>query len=156
MLATEAQITEAVRRVTATRSYREAEKQIEFAALCVVGTHARQRRSWGDNHGSHPTRLVVTAGDPRKAVETFNRGVHSSDGLYHTLAHIWLPTRAHAERMREWIEGQIHGETMLSGWIDIEPWQFEILFGAASDALGFEIFDDQEKVRRVLARASGR
>lgn len=156
MPATEAQITDAVRRVTAMRSYRDAERELEFAALCVVGTHTRQRRTWDDNHGGHPTRLVVTTGDPAKAVETYNRGVHSIDGLYHTLAYVWVRTRDHAEKMREWIETQIKGEPMLSGWTDIEPWQFEILFGAAADALGFETFDDQEKVRRVLTRARGR
>ena len=153
MPATAEQITEAIKRLTSSRSYKIAETELAFAALCIVGTAGRQRRRWDDNEGGHPTRLVVTTGEPRKAPETYNRGVHSVEGIYHTLAYVWLPSRTHGERMKAWIEDQIKADPMLNGWSDLAPWQFEIMFGAAADALRFDTFDDNEKHRRVLARA---
>ncbi len=153
MPATEAEITEALRELDHSHAYKAAAKALGFAALCIVSTVGRQRRRWDDNEGAHPTRLVVTTGDPRRAVETYNRGVHSIEGVYHTLAHIWLPSRAHGERMKAWIEEQIKADPMLNGWSDLAPWQFEIMFGAAAEALRYDAFDDNEKHRRVLARA---
>lgn len=132
-----------------------AERVLGHAALCIVGTWDRQRRSWDDNQGGHPTRLVVTMGDPRQASEIYNRGVHSAGGLYHTLAFVWLRSRRHADLMKAWIERSIGGEEMLSGWRDVPPWQYEIMFGMAAETLGFDVFDDPEHVRRVTRKMRG-
>lgn len=156
MPATEAQITEALKKLTNSQAYKAAESKLGFAALCVVGTMDRVARRFGDNEGAHPTRLVVTIGDPKKAPEIYNRGVHSDEGIYHTLAYVFVPSRSHGERMKSWIEEQVGAEMLLNGWADIQPWQFEIMFGAAAEALRFDTFDDNGKVQRVLAKARGR
>lgn len=153
MPATVEQITEAVRKLTSSRAYKAAESELDFAALCIVGTFDLVPRSFGDNEGAHPVRLVVTTGEPRHAATIFNRGVHSVGFLYHTQAYVYLNTRTHAERMKTWIEEQLRFEPMLGGWFDSDPWQFEIMFGEAARTLGFETFDEAEKMRRVLARA---
>lgn len=153
MPATEEQIAEAIRKLTASRAYRDAEEALGFAALCVVGTHGRVPRTFGDNQGAHPSRLVVTTGNPAHAAQIYNRGVHSVGGIYHTQVHVWLVSKAHAERAKAWIEQQLGAEALLNGWASAEPWHYEILFGSAAEALGFEMFDDREKMRRVLERA---
>lgn len=134
------------------RGLRRAEAVLEFAALCVVGTISRQMRQKGDNHGVHPTRLVVTTADPYGAAETYNRGVHSVGAIYHTLAYVYWPSRDHGERARDWIEEQVRGERLLHGWYDVEPWQWEIMFGEAARALSVAAFDERERSMRVAAR----
>ena len=140
-------------RLKASRAYKHAEKEAEYAALCVVGTFDRQPRSRGDNHGVHPSRLVVTIGDPARAIDPFNRGVHSVGAIYHTQVYVYWQSRKHAEDARTWIEGQVKPAALLHGWSDVEPWQWEIMFNEAASALGFEAFDETEKARRVWARA---
>lgn len=153
MPATVEQITDAVKKLTSSRAYKTAESELDFAALCIVGTFDRVPRSFGDNEGAHPVRLVVTTGSPAMAPETYNRGNHSVGFLYHTLAYTYLNTRVHAEKMKAWLDEQLRFEPMLNGWYDGDAWQFEIMFGEAAKALGFETFDEDEKMRRVLARA---
>ena len=143
---------EAIRQLRRSRSYLDAEKALGFAAVCVVGTMGRQRRRWDDNEGSHPTRLVVTMDVPHKAAAAYNRGVHSADGIYHVLAHYWLLSREHAERLTQWVYEQIEADPMLNGWVNLEPWHFEILIGMAAQRLKYATFDDDEKHRRIVAK----
>lgn len=142
-------------RLKSSRAHRHAEETLAYAALCVIGTFDRQPRSFGDNQGVHPSRLVVTTGDPTKAPEVYNRGVHSVGALYHTQAYVWWRSKEHAGRAKEWIEQQVGGEVLLNHWYSVEPWQWEIMFNEASVVLGFECFDEGEKQRRVMAKARG-
>lgn len=145
-------IAKAVGELRRSRAYAEAERQLGFAAVCVVGTAGRQRRRWDDNEGAHPTRLVVTTDAPHKAGVLYNRGVHSADGVYHTHAHVWLRTREHAERLVAWVYDEIRAEPMMHGWTNLEPWHFELLLGMGAERMKFEVFDDEQKQRRVLAK----
>ena len=140
-------------RLQSSRAYKHHEEQLGYAALCVIGTFDRQPRSFGDNQGVHPSRLVVTTVDPRKAPEVYNRGVHSVGALYHTRAYVWWKSKEHAGRAKEWIEQQVGGEELLNHWYSVEPWQWEIMFNEASIALGLECFDESEKQRRIWERA---
>lgn len=140
-------------RLKSSRAYKHAEEQLGYAAVCIVGTPGPQRRSWQDNQGAYPTRIVVTTDDPKKAPQVFNRGVHSADGIYHTLAYVYVRSRDHGERLKGWLEAQVAGEPMINGWGNLEAWQYEILFGSACEALGFELFDESEKQRRIWERA---
>ena len=132
-------------------AYRKAEERLGFAALCVVGTMDRQPRRFGDNEGVHPSRLVVTTGDPARAPDHYNRGVHSVGAIYHTQAYVYWPSRDHAERAKGWIEKQVGGERLLNGWTSLEPWVWEIMFNEASQEIQSPCFDEAEKRRRVAA-----
>lgn len=153
MLAKVEQIDGAWQRLQSSRAFKRAEETCGFAAVCIVGTHGPQRRSWTDNQGGYPTRVVVTTDDPAKAAQNFNRGVHSVDGIYHTLAHVYVASREHGERVKAWLESQVQGEPMINNWRDVEGWQYEILFGPASETLGIEMFDEAERARRIWAKA---
>lgn len=153
MLAKVVPIDGAWQRLQSSRVFKKAEEVCGIAAVCIVGTAGPQRRSWTDNEGAYPTRIVVTTDDPAKAAQIFNRGVHSFDGMYHTMAHAYVASREHGERVKAWLEAQVKGEPMIQNWRDCEAWQYEILFGPAAEALGIELFDEAEKVRRIWARA---
>jgi len=140
-------------RLKASRAFKTHEVQTDFAALCVVGTFDRQPRSFGDNQGVHPSRLVVTTGDPKKAPDIFNRGIHSVGAIYHTQAYVYWKSRKHAEDAKKWIEDQVKPVALLHGWTDLEPWQWEIMFNEAAGALKYDAFDENEKARRIWARA---
>lgn len=154
MLAKVQNLDGAWQRLQSSRAFKKAEAICGFAAVCIVGTHGPQRRSWSDNSGGYPTRIVVTTDDPAKAAQIFNRGVHSVDGIYHTLAHVYVASREAGERVKEWLEAQVSGEPMINNWRDCEAWQYEILFGAASETLGIEMFDEKERSRRIWLRAT--
>lgn len=140
----------------ASQAYRKAEARLGFAAICIVGTSGPQRRSWQDNQGAYPTRIVVTTGDPAKAATIYNRGVHSADGIYHTLAYVYARTVEHGEIVKGWLEKQVQGEPMVNGWRDLEGWQYEILFGVAAEQLKIELFDEASKQQRIWAEAKRR
>ena len=143
-------------RLKASRAYKAEEGNLGFAALCVVGTFDKQPRNRGDNAGVHPSRLVVTTGDPKRAADIFNRGIHSVGSLYHTQAYVYWSSRERGDTAKGWIEKQVGADPLLNGWADLEPWQWEIMFGEAAHALGFECFDETEKQRRVMARVRKR
>lgn len=153
MLAKVVPIDGAWQRLQNSRAFKKAEEALGIAALCVVGTFDRQPRGFGDNQGCHPSRLVVTTGDPRRAPDNFNRGIHSVGALYYTQAHVYWHARKYADDAKDWIEKQVAGERMLNGWTDLEPWQWEIMFSEAAVAIGVECFGDEERTRRVWARA---
>lgn len=149
----EEEFEEAIARIRKSRSFLAAEKELGFAALCIVGTATRQRRTWDDNEGVLPVRLVVTTGDPEHAPRDYNRGVHSVGGIYHTMAYVWLRSRAEAEALRECINKTLKPDPLLNGWCDVESWQMEILFGSAAAEVGAEVFDENERVKRILRKA---
>ncbi len=154
MLAKVQPIEGAWQRLQSSRAFKKAEETCGIAALCVVGTFDRQPRNFGDNQGVHPSRLVVTTKDPKRAADNFNRGIHSVGALYHTQAHVFWPTAGHGEKAKTWIEHQVGGEKLLNNWIDLEPWQWEIMFNEAATAIGVPCFDATERARRIwnLAR----
>lgn len=143
-------------RLKRSRAYLDAEHRLSFAALCVIGPHHRQRRRWDDNEGAMPTRLVVTSGDPANASRDYNRGVHSPDQIYHTLAYAYWQSREHAERVKDWLEERLKPDPMLHGWWNMEAWQWEIMVGEAAKELRFNSWDESAKVEAVAREAARR
>lgn len=158
MLAKVQQIDGAWQRHQSSRAFKKAEEMCGIAAVCVVGTQLRQPRCFGDNEGAHPTRIVVTEGNPDHAAASYNRGHHSPGQTYETLAVVYVADRLLGNKIKEWLDETIdksgQAELMMNNFRDVEPWKYEILFSEASAALGIEVFDAIERARRIwnLAR----
>lgn len=145
---------------TGTKAYRDAEAHAGYVAVCIIGTGVRVPRTFNDNEGAHPMRVVLTAErNPMKAAVTaYNKGAHTH--LYQTLCYGWAESAAHAERIKARLIDKIFGQgkaaEMLSGFADCEGWVAELLLGETVAELDFELFGQASKEQRIRAAMLGR
>lgn len=157
MRPTELQITDAVRKLTSSVAYREAEKRLDFWAVVMLGTQRRVPRDWGDNEGAWPVRVGVTQ-DP----DAYAARVDLEAGSLHehaALAWVWTPSRTHANRLKarldELLLGSEEKRRLRHTWRDVNDPEIDwpILLGEALRGARIDVFDDDERMRRTLREA---
>lgn len=156
---------------TRTRAYREAEKQVEYHAVCLIGYEAPVPRYFGDNRGAWPVR-VTTSKKPRDAAKRADLEQPLHDLV--VLDFVQVETEEHARILKATLDELLLGSSndnkaLRHGWRDIEQdpalvWPvllkeaIEKLTSAADDmrrATQFEVFSEEEKERRIKAKARG-
>lgn len=157
MRPTELQITDAVRKLTSSVAYREAEKRLDFWAVVLLGPTHRVPRTWSDNEGVWPARVGVTQDPDAYAarVDLEAGGVHQ----HVALAHVWTASRAHANRLKarldELLLGTNEAGRLRHAWRNISDPEIDwpILLGEALRGAQIDVFDDDERMRRTLREA---
>lgn len=159
---------------TQTRSFRAAEKEASYHAVCLVGYEKAVPRFFGDNRGAWPVR-VTTSKKPRDAAKRSDLE-HPLHELV-VLDFVQVETEEHARILKATLDELLLGSSednkaLRHGWRDIEQdpgvvWPILLndairkLTDTANDmrrATEFLIFDEAEKNRRVKtsARKGGR
>jgi len=139
------------------RSARHIEDQLDFAALCLIGTTERKDRYAGDNEQAQPLRLVVTTGKPKDAPEIYNRGVWRTGEGYVVLAYVYVETRTRGDRLKRRAEELIFGNAveLENKWRDGDPDAWIMLVRDALVELGYEAWDEDGKqayIKRMVKR----
>lgn len=154
-----------------TRSQRAAEKRLGYVAVCLIGPEHPIPRTFGDNRGGYPVRIVVTTKD---------RTAAKDDDLaqpYHkfvVLELVHVNSREHGDRLKAAIDIQLLGAQAdmdnehprhrfrdVYGSFDDEQtrsiWWGIIIDAALREvkrsARKFDIFDGDEKTKRIAAAA---
>ncbi len=159
MPATEDEIADAVRKMVASRGYREAERRLDFWAVVLCGTVRRIPRHFGDNEGAWPVSVGVSR-DP----ESYGDDVDRRSG--HVVEHkvlrwAWAESRVHANRVKACLDDMLVGKQaenrLRHSWRDVsDPFVvWDIFLPEVHRELGgrIELFDDEEKMRRILREA---
>lgn len=166
----EADITAAVAAITATRSFRAAEKQLGYVALCMIGPHKPVLDWTGGNSLRWPVALRTHKEPAKAAARTNSEHWEGSKSAPHvvTLRYVWTPSEIHAGRLKEALYEQLLGKDpemrRLNGsWVDLPEWEivWDILL---QDALGeiragretIDVFDETDRVQRVLRHSRGK
>lgn len=161
-MATVEQITKAVRDITRTRSFLDAEKRLDFWAVVLCGTAERVPRYFGDNEGHHPV-SVGTTQNPK----AYARNVDNVAG--HTYAHVpidwvWTLSQSHALRLQQRLDEMLLGaenrHRLRGRWRDLEEpkrdWPILLADAISQWPEEIEVFDDQAKMMRTLHEARRR
>lgn len=155
------------------RSYRAAEAEAGYHAVCLIGYETVVPRYMGDNLGVWPVRVAMSK-KPRDAAK--RPDIESPVHRITVLDFVMVETEAHARilkaKMDELLLGASHQDRALRhGWRDIEAdpsivWP--VLLGQALEELApagsgrrgratrFEVFGEAEAVRRIERRAGGK
>ena len=99
------------------------------------------------------TAKVGTTADPRAYLKAEDRGWQEVT----VFACVWTPGQAHAERLKAAIERMIarQSEGIRRSWHDLEPEIAELTLAYAAEAEGIEVFDGDERRRRIKAWVDG-
>lgn len=162
MAATVEQITKAVRDITRTRSFLEAEKRLDFWAVVLLGPDRRIPRHFGDNQGSWPVRVGTTR-DPKAYAERVDYEAGHTHS-YVPLDWAWTLSHRHALRLKarldELLLGTDERNRLRHAWRDItDPavdWPILLADAISQWPEEIEVFDDQSKMMRTLHEARKR
>lgn len=154
-----------IARATRTLSYRRAERELDYVAVCLIGTSEPVPLKVGSNATAWPVE-VVWSRDPESAAKTKDRAqwVHEVK----VLRWVWTASEAHAKRLKAALDVCLLGEDpgmrrMRNAFRDVPEWEIAwpiLLDQAVRDlrAKGeiIETFSDEMKVYRVLRHARQR
>ena len=157
---------------TNTRSHRAAAKRLAIVAVCLIAPIKPKIRFYGDNRGGLPAKIKVTKGKPEDAAK--DQDQHDPYDEWATLEFVYVPSEEHGNRLKAALDGCLLGEQSqlgneaprrsfrdLLGCFEDEQmramWWGIILDAALRDvktqATQFDVFDDDEKQRRIAASA---
>ena len=124
------------------------ERTQEWCSVFVEAYPERIPRCFGDNDGVWPVRVRHSV-DPAALVSATDRsnGVHSIE-LY---THFWVQGEARAKALKAALDTKLPDSTR-HGWKDVQdPWNVIFLLADAGEELGFELYDDEQKLARIRA-----
>lgn len=153
------EITTAVRDFTRSRSYREAEKRLDFWAVVLLGPERRIPRHFGDNEGAWPVRVGTTR-DPKAYAERADYEAGHTVA-YVPLAWVWTLSQRHALRLKarldELLLGSAEEHRMRHAWRDINDpevdWPVLLEDAVSQWPEEIEVFGDESKVMRTMREA---
>lgn len=154
---------------TRTRAYREAEKTVDYYAVCLIGYEKPVPRFFHDNRGAWPVR-IVTSKKPRDAAKRADLEQPLHELV--VLDFVQVETEVHARILKAALDELLLGtsednKALRHGWRDIEQdpamvWPILLndairkLTETADDmrrATEFNVFSEAEKERRITAKA---
>lgn len=165
MAATEQDISRALDTFRSTRAFREAQKALDFVAVCLIGFEGPAPAHVGDNRGRWPVRLAIsrTPTDIAKKPD-----IESPLFPIVLLAHVWVESEAHARRLKGHLDELLLGEQpaeveLRHAWKDCpDPAvAWPILLEEARRMAGdrretIEIFGERERLHRIVQHAQRR
>lgn len=140
-----------------TRVAIEAEKELEFSAVCMVGYTKKAPRYMGDNQGAQPVKFSVTANPVEIAKKP---DLESPFEPVRVLEFVWLESDRHAKRLKETLDDLLLGTSSESrlrhAWRDIEGEPDKVWTELLSQALQLlnvnetvTVFGEKERQRRI-------
>jgi len=146
-------------------SYRRAEQDLDFVAVCLIG----HLEPVPVRVGSNATRCPVSVRISRDPVNAAKRAdlEHAVHALS-VLEYVWTATDAHARRLKAALDTRVIGQdaamsTLRHSWRDLPEWQvaWPILLGDAIQDLHangetIEVFTDEMKVHKIVRHARAR
>lgn len=164
-----AHISDAIEQFKRTRGFREAERDLGYVAVCLIGPSAPVRFQTGN--GFHWPISLRTATDPARApARTVSEHWEGSKAqpFVVLLEHVWTVSDAHAARLKGALYGRLLGtdpdmRQLNGGWIDLPEWRDQ--WGALlEDALAdlreggetIEVFAEEHRIQRIRRLAQQR
>lgn len=152
-------------RIRASTAYRNAEKDLDFWAVVLLGTRGRVPRNWSDNYGVWPVRVGLT-----QQPEDYAARVDLDAGAIHeyvALEWTWAASKRHATRVKTKLDHLLLGvderNRLRNAWRTVEDPAIEwpILLAQAIQEIEaggetVELFDGAEKHQIILAHMFGR
>lgn len=161
------QIDQALRRLKASAAFKVKEKELDFVAVCLIGTEYPVPVRVGDNSTRWPVRVVLSR-DPESAAKRpdLEQPLHELT----VLEHIWVKSEAHAKRLKAALDTALVGRdaamtTLRHAWRDCpDPSiSWALLLAEAINTLRYggqsiEVMTEQMRVQYVLneTRKAGR
>lgn len=148
-----------IARAIRTVAFRDAAKELDFVAVCLIGHGKQIPVDIGSNRTVCPVE-VVWSRDPERAAEAKDRGcaVHP----LHTLRYVWTRREIDAKRLKAALDVRILGEdpemvALRKGFRDLPEWEvaWDILLKDALDDLRangepVEILSEDMRIQRTL------
>lgn len=147
------------------RAFKASEAKLSHVAVCLIGYEGRVARHAGDNYGVWPIRVATTTKpkDIAKRADLENP-VHKV--RVHDL--VWTESEAHAKRLKAQLDKLLLGvgeesAALRHNWRDCDSEPCVVWVILLEEALRemrkkerVEVFDEEERLRRVEAEAVGR
>lgn len=160
----EDEIAAGVAKLKRTDAYRQAEKELDFWSVMLIGPAQRVPRHFGDNQGVRDVRVVATS-DPKAYLKRCN--VEHGVWPRKILAITWTLSGRHAARLKDKLDGMLLGEAdknrLLQGWRDLEddvdivwPILLRQAVSEINEREHIEVFGEDEKVERIMRHAGRR
>lgn len=155
----------AIDQLKRTRSFRSAEKDLDYRAVALVGFTEPCPGPLGSNQVRYPVRVAMGK-SPEDAAETDDRGNPIFEPV--VLAYVWTRSDRHARRLKEALDRRLLGAdptmTRLRGyWRDLPEWEvaWPILLGDAIKDLqdageAIEYFSEEIRIQRTRRHAHGK
>jgi hypothetical protein len=153
-----------IERATRTKAYLEAERKLDFVAVCLIGSRHPMPLQVGSNRTITPVDVVFSR-KPEDAPKIKDRAWPT--GQCELLDHIWTESEAHAKRLKDAIITRILGDDpemvrLRHTWLDLP--NYEIAWGfLVKDALmdlksrreTVSIFSTEQKIHLTMQAARG-
>jgi hypothetical protein len=149
-------------RATRTKAYLEAERKLDFVAVCLIGSRHPLPLEIGSNRTITPVEVVFSR-KPEDAPKLKDRAWYN--GQCELLDHCWTESEAHAKRLKDAIITRILGDDpdmvrLRHTWLDLP--NYEISWGfLVKDALmdlksrreTISIFSNEQRIHLTLQAA---
>ena len=160
-----ATIEDAIAQFTRTVSFRRAEKDLDFVAVCLIGHLEPVPVRVGSNATKCPVSVRISR-DPDNAAKRadLEHPVHPLA----VLEYVWTRTDAHARRLKASLDARIIGQdagmtTLRHSWRDLPEWRvaWPILLADAIQDLHHggetvEVFSEEMRVHKTVKHARAR
>lgn len=161
----EAVIASAIAKLKRSKAFLDAEKNLDYVAVCLVGHCHPVPVAVGSNATKCPVR-VATSRDPATAAKRadMEQPIHALE----TLAYVWTASDAHARRLKAALDARILGDDpdmnhLRHNWRDMPAWEvaWPILLNEAIADLRaggetVEAFSEDIRVQRVRRHAQSK
>ena len=153
-----------VERATRTRAYLDAEKRLDWVAVCLIGSRRPLPLEVGSNRTITPVDVVYSR-RPEDSPKLKDRAWYAAE--CELLDHVWTESEAHAKRLKDAIIVRILGDDpdmirLRHTWLDLP--NYEMAWGfLVKDALmdlkarreTVSIFSNEQRIHITLQAAQG-
>lgn len=153
--ASETQIADAVAKLRASKQFRQAEKELDHVAVCMIGYGQPAPAHFGDNRGRWPVRIAISR-DPWSIAK--KPDLESPMFGIVVLQYVWTESESHARRLRTLLEQALVGQSddveLRHAWKDCSDphvaWPILLAEALRSSTERIDVFGEDDRLRRVV------